>query len=128
VVPAGSLKDRSGNALASDFTLDFFVLAGDADRDGRVTIDDYFRLDLGYANQLAGFSNGDFDYSGVINADDYFLIDQGFLAQPGPQASAPRPAELPPAPPPVQAISDAVDLFDSPLESSFDFGEDDRSW
>ena len=58
---------------------------GDANLDGRVNADDYFRIDQGFLAQPANptYAQGDFNYDGRVNADDYFLIDQAFLGQTG---------------------------------------------
>jgi hypothetical protein len=58
---------------------------GDANLDGRVNADDYFRIDQGFLAQPQNptYRDGDFNYDGRVNADDYFLIDQAFLGQTG---------------------------------------------
>jgi hypothetical protein len=63
---------------------------GDANLDGRINADDYFRIDSGFLDQPADplYAQGDFNYDGTINADDYFLIDSAFLGQTGPAAAA----------------------------------------
>jgi ELWxxDGT repeat protein len=59
------------------------VVNGDANADGRINADDYFRIDEGFLAQPADplYTQGDFNYDGRVNADDYFLIDQAFLGQ-----------------------------------------------
>lgn len=56
---------------------------GDANFDGRIDIDDYFIIDVGFARHLAAprYEDGDFDHSGAIDADDYFLIDRSYIGQ-----------------------------------------------
>jgi type VI secretion system secreted protein Hcp len=56
---------------------------GDANGDGRINADDYFRIDSGFLDQPANplYGNGDFNFDDTINADDYFLIDSAFLGQ-----------------------------------------------
>jgi hypothetical protein len=54
---------------------------GDADLSGKIDADDYFQIDAGFAQHLAGYRNGDFDFNGKIDADDYFLIDSAFVRQ-----------------------------------------------
>jgi hypothetical protein len=72
-----------------DESIDLVIPApGDADHDGRITVDDYAAIDQGFANHLAGFARGDFDADGDIDADDYRLIDEAFVAQLGPPAIA----------------------------------------
>src|SRR6185437_16636918 len=64
-----------------------YTYSGDADLNGSVNGDDYFRIDAGYASHAVGFSNGDFDDNGRIDADDYFLIDANYAHQ-GPVLAA----------------------------------------
>lgn len=70
---------------------------GDADLNGAVDGDDYFRIDAGYISggSLAGFAHGDFNWDGRIDIDDYFVIDQAWSrgGVPGP-APVPEPAAL----------------------------------
>ena len=63
---------------------------GDANLDGRINADDYFRIDQGFLAQPIEplFAQGDFNYDETVNADDYFLIDQAFLGQTGPLAGS----------------------------------------
>jgi hypothetical protein len=56
---------------------------GDADLNGIVDANDYFRIDRGFAAGGSGWINGDFDYSGGVDANDYFLIDKAFAGQMG---------------------------------------------
>ena len=58
-----------------------FTYYGDANFSGRVTFDDYVRIDLGFGQHLTGWANGDFNGSGVVNFDDYVLIDTAFNTQ-----------------------------------------------
>jgi len=58
-----------------------FSYAGDANVDGVVNADDYFRIDIGWMAQLTGWYNGDFDYDNAVTADDYFIIDRSYLGQ-----------------------------------------------
>jgi hypothetical protein len=82
VLKAPDVTDTAGNALLVDNSFEFFALAGDADHNHRIDIDDYFRIDLARAMGLGGFANGDFDHSGgPPDGDDYFIIDSAFLAQ-----------------------------------------------
>ena len=60
-----------------------YTYNGDANVDGRISSDDYFRIDSGFLAQPTSptFAQGDFNYDGQITSDDYFLIDQAFLGQ-----------------------------------------------
>ena len=56
--------------------------------DGRITSDDYFRIDSGFLAQPADptYAQGDFNYDEQITSDDYFVIDSAFLGQGAPLA------------------------------------------
>jgi ELWxxDGT repeat protein len=73
-----------GSGVLVSYTYD-----GDANGDGRVNADDYFRIDSGFLDQPANplYGNGDFNFDDTINADDYFLIDSAFLGQGQPAAA-----------------------------------------
>ena len=72
-----------GVAIAPTDVLVKYTWNGDANFDGRVTFDDYVKIDTGFNTHLAGWLNGDFDYSGAVNFDDYVLIDIAFNQQNG---------------------------------------------
>jgi hypothetical protein len=59
---------------------------GDANGDGAVNFDDYFRIDSGFLEQppQPAYADGDFNFDDVINFDDYFLIDSAFMEQGAP--------------------------------------------
>ena len=73
---------------------------GDANLDGVITSDDYFRVDSGFLAQPAvpTFSQGDFNYDGQVTSDDYFLIDSAFLGQSAPPAASAVPTSSAAAP------------------------------
>jgi hypothetical protein len=64
-------------------TLVKYTYNGDANGDGVINADDYFRIDSGFLDQPAAplYAQGDFNFDDTINADDYFLIDSAFLGQ-----------------------------------------------
>ena len=80
------LATFSGEATDENAILIKYTYNGDANLDGRVNADDYFRIDQGFLAQPQnpGYNQGDFNYDGTVNADDYFLIDQAFLGQGAP--------------------------------------------
>jgi autotransporter-associated beta strand protein len=91
--------DGSGNRLFTTFdgedvdenaVLVKYTYNGDANLDGRINADDYFRIDQGFLSQPANptYRQGDFNYDDRINADDYFLIDAAFLGQGQPLGGA----------------------------------------
>jgi hypothetical protein len=80
------LTTFSGEPVDPNAILIKHTYNGDANLDGRVNADDYFRIDQGFLSQPQNprFNQGDFNYDNRINADDYFLIDQAFLGQGAP--------------------------------------------
>ena len=56
---------------------------GDANLDGVINSDDYFRIDNTFLSPVANptYREGDFNFDDRINSDDYFLIDAAFLGQ-----------------------------------------------
>ena len=80
---AGGTGNFSGQAYAAGDTLVKYTWNGDANLDGRVTFDDYVKIDTGFNTGLTGWLNGDFNYSGSVNFDDYVLIDVAFNQQNG---------------------------------------------
>jgi ELWxxDGT repeat protein len=85
IIPAGALADGFRN-VNHQLTFDFFVLAGDINRNRVVD-----NLDAGvmahHFNTAGGFQKGDFDYSGFIDMTDFSILAQRFnlpLAPPPP--------------------------------------------
>jgi len=73
----------SGQTYSAGDTLVKYTWNGDANLDGRVTFDDYVKIDTGFNTALTGWLNGDFNYSGSVTFDDYVLIDIAFNQQNG---------------------------------------------
>jgi hypothetical protein len=71
----------SGEDTVLNDVLVKYTYNGDANLDGVIDADDYFRIDRGFLNTMQGWVNGDFNYDNTIDADDYFLIDSAFLGQ-----------------------------------------------
>ena len=81
---AASLTDKAGNALQSDVTADFFVLAGDANRDRVVDLADFVILRNNFGG-AALFSTGDFNYDGQVDLADFVILRNNFgQGLPGP--------------------------------------------
>jgi hypothetical protein len=74
-----------GQAVDANDLIFKYTYNGDANLDGRINADDYFRIDSGFLAQPANpsYRDGDFNYDDKVNADDYFLIDSAFLGQGG---------------------------------------------
>jgi autotransporter-associated beta strand protein len=70
-----------GAAVAATSLVLQYTYAGDANLDGKITMDDYLQLDTGFLFGGSGWAQGDFDHNGTINVADYALIDLNFAAQ-----------------------------------------------
>jgi hypothetical protein len=92
-----ALTDTAGNAFAGN-TLDFYVLAGDANRDRKVNFQDLVILAQNYNTTGKTFGQGNFNYDagGVVNFADLVLFAQRYNTE-----LAPPP---PPPAPPVQSL------------------------
>ena len=89
-VPRGAVRDTAYNGLAADYEFDFFVLAGDADRDRAVTIADFALMRSGFGGPGL-FSDGDFNYDGQVTMADFAILRSNFgksLARPVPSLFA----------------------------------------
>jgi len=70
------VTDLAGNALAHDIVLDFFVLAGDTNRDRQVDVADLGILASNWQLSPRTFSQGNFDYSsnGLVDVNDLGIL------------------------------------------------------
>ena len=110
---AVAVNDRGGQSLVDpsadrNAIVVVYTWNGDANLDGVVNADDYFRIDSGFITQAKGYQNGDFNYDGLINADDYFLIDSAYIGQSGPLAAS-KPESAVPADVAVQQKAKKAD-------------------
>jgi hypothetical protein len=87
-LPAGSVTDLSGNPTTVDVVVDFFFLNGDANRDGRVNLDDFNILAANFGQSNRTFSQGNFDYDpdGNVNLGDFNILAGRFGAALSPVA------------------------------------------
>ena len=83
---AGNALTALAIGLAGDDVVVKYTYNGDANLDGQINSDDYFRIDSGFLAQPSSplYAQGDFNYDDRINSDDYFLIDSAFLGQGAP--------------------------------------------
>ena len=74
-IGAADVVNDAGLAMPADYAFDFFVLAGDANRDRRVDDTDLaiFNGHLGATG--ATFAQGDFNYDAVVNAVDRAILE-----------------------------------------------------
>jgi autotransporter-associated beta strand protein len=70
-----------GQTVAATSTLVMYTYGGDADLNGQLNGDDYFRIDSHVGVVGGGWFNGDFDYSGKVDGDDYFVLDSNINNQ-----------------------------------------------
>jgi hypothetical protein len=78
IFPAGSVQDPGGNALAADAHFDFFVLAGDANRDRVVDTIDFNILAGNFGRSDRPFSHANFDYLGRVDTLDFNILAAQF--------------------------------------------------
>jgi hypothetical protein len=92
-----------GQTVTGSDTLVMYTYGGDANLDGRITVDDYGRIDFNVGLGTNGWFNGDFNYDGKITVDDYGIIDfnVGIQGAPFPTGAG---AGLTAVPEPVGAI------------------------
>ncbi len=89
VVEASDIANGAGvPASGEPITLDFFVLAGDANRDRQVSILDFAILRSNFGSASGTFSQGDFNYDGQVSILDFAVLRSNFGASlPAPAAS-----------------------------------------
>jgi hypothetical protein len=87
---AASVSDLADNALSSEYTTPVFYLAGDADRDRDVDINDLGIVASNWQQSPRTFSQGDFDYSGTVDVNDLGIVASHWQQQlAAPSARAP---------------------------------------
>jgi hypothetical protein len=77
---AGAVRDSAGNLTTAATTLNFFSLAGDANRDRSVTFADLLVLAGNYNSTSATWSTGDFNYDGSVNFSDLLILAGNYNA------------------------------------------------
>jgi len=73
--------------LGSAYAYNFFVLAGDANRDRRVNLQDFNILAANFGQTNRTFSQGDFNYDGRVNLQDFNIVAGRFGQVVAPAAS-----------------------------------------
>ncbi len=95
---AGSVSDTYGVSLTSDSSFDFFMLAGDADHDRDVDLNDLRAMTSNWGQSNKTFGQGDFNYDGIVNDIDLGILArhwQQTLTAPSPALPASLPARTP---------------------------------
>ena len=78
-VEASDIANAAGvPASGSPITLDFFVLAGDFNRDRSVNLSDFTVLANNFGQGGRLFSQGDANYDGVVNLSDFTILANRF--------------------------------------------------
>jgi predicted outer membrane repeat protein len=106
-LPAGNVLDTNGGPIiTTDLKFDFFVLAGDANRDRKVDINDLSILASNWNGSGKVFSQGDFNYDGKVDAKDLGILSTHWQqALPPPPATAPVSVTRAPTRTPVRMVS-----------------------
>jgi len=79
VSSAGGQLDGNGDGVGGDdYTFNFFVLAGDLDRNHIVNTSDFTLLAQNFNKAGATFGQGDMNYDGIVNALDFNLLASNF--------------------------------------------------
>jgi hypothetical protein len=89
-VRAADVSDAAGNALAGDYSGDFFALAGDVNRDRAVNGSDFALLAANFGKTGRSYAQGDLTGDGAVNGTDFAILAGNFgrLLQPPAAQSA----------------------------------------
>jgi hypothetical protein len=94
-LPAGNVLDTTNSPiLTTDLTIDFFVLAGDANRDRMVDIQDLGILSMNWQGSGKLFSQGDFNYDGKVDAADLGILSTNWQKSLSAPVAPAQPAAL----------------------------------
>jgi hypothetical protein len=72
------VTDAAGNPLAADHVVEFFVLAGDLNRDRRVNGSDFAILAGNFGKDGMTFEQGDLNGDGSVNGSDFAVLAGNF--------------------------------------------------
>jgi hypothetical protein len=75
---AAGITNAIGTPLPANQVFDFFVLAGDANRDRAVDLLDFNILSFNFGHSPRTFSQGDFNYDGGVDLLDFNILSQRF--------------------------------------------------
>jgi hypothetical protein len=71
---AAGVSNATGITIATDYAVQLFVLAGDANRDRRVDVADLGILATNWQQSPRTFSQGDFNYDGTVDVGDLGIL------------------------------------------------------
>lgn len=77
-IAKNNVYDTLGRPLVADYTMNFFVLAGDFNRDRTVNFDDLLTLSQNYGKTVQKFSTGDANYDQKIDFSDLLIVSQNY--------------------------------------------------
>lgn len=100
---AAGVNDLAGNGFDGDnngsaggsYTLDFFVLAGDANRDRHVDSTDLAVLAANWQASPRNFAQGDFNYDARVDITDLYMLASRWQTYLAPPAPAAEPVSIP---------------------------------
>jgi hypothetical protein len=72
------ISDIAGTTMASNYSQNFLVLAGDANRDKKVDLTDFTILASNFNQSGKTFSQGDFSYNGIVDLTDFTILASKF--------------------------------------------------
>jgi len=91
-IETNGVTDIAGNPLSTPAPSNFFIFAGDANRDRKVNALDFNALATHFGQKGALSGGGDFNCDGVVNTADFGALSFNFnkqLPPPPQQAAAP---------------------------------------
>jgi hypothetical protein len=114
------VTDPAGNALSGTTAVDFFVLAGDANRNRSVEIADFGLLAANFNAQPRDFGQGDFNYDDVVDIVDFAILAGRFNASLPAPAPLARPAPADPVRPAAFATNRLIEQVDDLVDRDDD--------
>lgn len=73
-----NVTDVLGRTLVSDYTMNFFVLSGDVNRDRTVNFDDLLVVAQNYGKNQKSWSTGDVNYDQKVDFSDLLILAQKY--------------------------------------------------
>jgi hypothetical protein len=89
-IAAGAVTDSAGHTMAANWSYDFFMYRGDANRDRKVDTKDFAMLENNFGKVQQIFPRGNFDYdpAGAVNTLDFNVLAARFGQSFAPPASS----------------------------------------
>jgi Protein of unknown function (DUF4038)/Bacterial Ig-like domain len=77
-IPAGAIQDMNANANTASLTMNFHILAGDANRDRQINFADLLIVAQNYGQSNRTFATGDFNYDQKVDFADLLIVAQKY--------------------------------------------------